>query len=308
MCGSAAVRLSERGVPARRAVQSRHRDFARPPLTSHPYLLAPHRAAAFADLLAQPVGTDRSWSARWGWTHQRVRRFLLHLQRLGLIHISSTRDGTSVSFCDTAARAESVAKPWQDRGKTVAPPGQLPINPRELPRETTLGSNVDNSTDDGAADLAARCIAAMNEVGAFRFAGAYLPVRRDQRRSVTAARAWLAAGLDPDWCVVEVRRQTMVVKRTPVTLGFCQRGVLEAWTGRHQTEMRLLHSIKAAETAPETALAAPQPRERAAALVSDPDGPPVDWRALLAERGVLVPGREKAGPQKISELGLALTG
>jgi CTP:molybdopterin cytidylyltransferase MocA len=154
----------------------------------------------------------------------------------------------------------------------------------------------------------------MNEVGAFRFGGDYLPIRSDQRRSVTAATAWLAAGLDPDWCVVEVRRQTMVVRRIPVTLGFCQRGVVEAWEARHQTEMRLLHPIAAAppaktpETVAETALAAPERHAVAAPLVSERDGIPVDWRAILAERGVLVPGREKPGLQKISELGLALTG
>lgn len=266
----------------------------------HPYLVAADRAAAFADLLAHPCGSERTWARRWDWHHSRVHRFLHHLTRIGLIHIESTLDGSVVHF----RRSTSEAEPQQTRSTTAAP---LHINPREVPREKTLGlKNVEKSP---AEQLAVRCVDAMNGIGAFRFGGGYLPVRTDQRRSVAATAKWITAGLDPDWCEVEVRRQMMVVRRTPVTLGFCERGVLQAWGDRHQTALPLLQTMRGtAQSAPAAVLAASRTDDRPALRLSDGGGDAGDWRAILAERGILERGETKAGPQKLSELGLASNG
>jgi hypothetical protein len=216
----------------------------------HPFLKKPDRLRAYQDLRSRPRGTYREWADRWCWTLPRVFRFLASLEREGLANVRRTRFGTivelhsadrnkTVTQPELNATPSGVTQPERDHNKTVKEPEHL----GSLGRETGLGPRPSSSSE--VDNYTAACIDTMNEqLG--RLHVEYRPVLYDNQRSGLAVDHWKAAGVELGFAIEEIRKGCVKFNPSkhgrgnfPGTLGYFERGVLNAHAARHQTRISL---------------------------------------------------------------------
>jgi hypothetical protein len=224
---------------------------AMPGFSDHPFLRKPDRRRAYEDLLFKPSGTYRSWAERWDWTLPRVHRFLASLEREGLANVRRTRFGTIVELLiadrnktvtqpELASSTATVTQAERDRDATVREPEPLgsTTGSKSLGLGTRLDERVDNYT--------AACIETMNTQLSRIFGANYRHVLYDNRRSGEASSKWQAAGVELEFAVDEIRKACLKFHpekhghgRLPGTLGYFERGVLDAHAARHQAGLSL---------------------------------------------------------------------
>lgn len=150
------------------------------------FLSDPDNAKAYQTLCDNPRGSTRAWADKAGWTHSRMRTFLIHLEKFelgkveilprGSLFIPTVRQRATV--CETVRRRAApdvldVKSNCLDVSRSGEPPGQKERQPIADP--------------DGA-----RLIAAMNAGFARRKEAAWRPILEDNYGSLAAAAKILA--------------------------------------------------------------------------------------------------------------------
>jgi hypothetical protein len=213
----------------------------------HPLLSDPDRKKAFLDLVKHPVGNYRVWAARWTWKVPRVQRFLAALERAGLATIERTRWGTTVKPIQSQYAGSPDPAPAADTEPILTQYGAdtepIHLGSTRLKQSLGLGAGLDESNVD---NYTAACIETMNEQLSRIFGVKYRPVLYDNRRSGLACDHWKAAGVDLDFAIQEIRKACLKFHpekhgrgKLPGTLGYFERGVLEAHATRAQMSIPL---------------------------------------------------------------------
>jgi hypothetical protein len=225
----------------------------------HPMLLDPARRRAFDDLLEHPCGTERTWSARWGWSRSKVTRFLAALERHQLADLEKSEWGTLV-------RMRAKAEPQPNHGRTTphlftragTEPGPVHSRTRAEPQPGRLGSLGSSSTDlvSRSGSYGVELIRALNRFGRIRFGDEFDEISDDNRSSLAAARSLEASGFDLDDVVDELRKAVTLFNPSkhgrgnlPGSLAYFEKGLRKALAARaandarEQNEMVLLATI-----------------------------------------------------------------
>jgi hypothetical protein len=212
----------------------------------HPMLRAdPARAAAFADLELNPVGNYREWARRWNWTLARVQRFIIALEREGLISCRRSRWGTMVTpirrryGADTEVDGPPDTDPERKQYGADSEPILLGSTTRLKQSLGLGGSGLDEKSPTD--NYTAACIETMNEQLSRMFPGEYRPVMFNNDASGKTVDRWKAAGVELEFAIEKIREGCFKFNPSkhgggnlPGTLAYFQKGVLEAHTTRAQ--------------------------------------------------------------------------
>ena len=72
---------------------------------THPFLSDPENAKAYQTLCDCPSGSTRSWAAKAGWTHARMRTFIKNLDRLNVARVEKLPHGSLFMPVSTCAKS-----------------------------------------------------------------------------------------------------------------------------------------------------------------------------------------------------------
>jgi hypothetical protein len=221
-------------------------------VVDHPVLRDPSRRKAFAELLAHPIASRKEWATLLGWTESRVQRFLAALEGAELVVLNKSKWGTAIR-----ARTVPDQKPDGSIPLGNVEPDPYPIQDRTEtdPRPDTLGSTAGSKSLGLGAGLdekepvdnySAACIDTMNEQLSRIFGEHYRRVLYDNKRSGLACDHWKSAGVALEFAIEEIRKACLKFNpshhgrgRLPGTLGYFERGVLEAHATRSQIPIPL---------------------------------------------------------------------
>lgn len=210
-------------------------------MSDHPLLLNPERRRAYEDLCAHPSGTERTWSARWGWSRSKVTRFLNALVRYGLAELVRTDVGTLVLTRTTAEprpnhppvsnqnQIRSRSEPQPGQSRTTAEPRPNRLESRSISRSRPLELGPDEEVN---------LIRAMNQFLWLRFDDGFDEVSEDNRSSLATARK-LLRDFAYDEIADELRKAVALFNpskhgkgKLPWSLTFFEKGLFKALRAR----------------------------------------------------------------------------
>jgi hypothetical protein len=226
----------------------------------HPVLRDPSRRSAFAKLLAHPIASRQEWATLLGWTESRVQRFLAALERAGLVVLEKSKWGTAIRARTVPERqpdgsisfGNDAPDPYPIQDRTETDPRPITLGCTALGKSLGLGARLDEKVEQQeplqpeADNFTAACIDTMNEQLARIFGEHYRRVKYDNLRSGLACDRWKSAGVELEFAIEEIRKACLKFNpshhgrgRLPGTLGYFERGVLEAHATRSQIQIPL---------------------------------------------------------------------
>lgn len=201
------------------------------------------RAAAFADLVANPHGSVRVWAERWGWHRSKVERFLKRLESSGLMQFERSKTETrvsGVSACVSASKEDTETLKPESTGLSggVSGVSVCHLDPGPLDHSRERNTVTPNYTE--------QLIAAMNGELSRIYGSDYRSVSSDQKGSHRAGDALQAAGVPVDFALERLLADCRTFNpskhgrgKLPQSLNLFTRGILRSWSRRSQLELGL---------------------------------------------------------------------
>jgi hypothetical protein len=194
------------------------------------------RDQALEDLLANPVGSVRTWAARWSWTIPRVHRFIRSLERSGAVEVLRSKAGTTVT--QTVTPPETVTRVTvQNRPQPQNEGGVTAVTPCHL--DVLL---LDKSSRAVEGRYTERLIEAMNDV--LGGISGYQRVSSDNYGSHRAGKQLIGAGVPIDFALEQLAQDCRSFNpskhgkgQLPKSVALFTRGILRAWKRRGQLEL-----------------------------------------------------------------------
>lgn len=242
----------------------------------HPFLEDPENARAYAQLLAVPIGSVRTWASSLGWSTGKMQRFLASLRRYRLGEIQSCKHNTVFRPLKNS--------PINPKGEEVYRRVPVRIDVHRPP----LGSSGLRAQKPSAAgsEYSTALITAMNDALSARFKESYRPVLVDNHSSIAAAERLELAGVPADKAEAHLLVQCRLFNPSkhgkgelPRSLSYFERGIRKAWKNEAQFEIPLMQ-LETGESGPRyqeyVAPATEQPKAKAETI----DNVAQDWRAI----------------------------
>jgi hypothetical protein len=205
---------------------------------THPYLIDPERAAAFAFLSANPSGSRARWAKGLTWSPSKVQRFIEALLRFRLAEIEVNPYFTH--FKPLVDVEPPKPSPVSDRSA----PGQQPIKNRSTAGQAHLEA-LDSGflvsryakapPKNGGNAEAMTCIAVVNEVLGANFGEHYTPISHDNHGSHRAVQHWIEVGIPLETMTRLLRMKAAVFNPEkingdmPRSLAFFTKWILKEW-------------------------------------------------------------------------------
>lgn len=197
---------------------------------THPFLIEPVRAQAFAYLCANPNGSRAKWAKALGWTPSKVQRFIDALVRFKLAETETTAYYTVFRPLVEPVSSRSGTDPKPVSNRSAARQAHL-----EASRSGFSVSRYKGAPANGGNAEAMTCIAIVNEVLGSNFKGSYDPISPDNFGSHNAVAGWLAAGMPLEAMTRLLRMKAAVFNpeksggRLPHSLGYFTKWMLREW-------------------------------------------------------------------------------
>lgn len=213
-------------------------------------------AHAYAHLLAEPVGTLRSWARALGWSLGRMQRFLANLSRYQLGEIQSCKqhsvfrplNGISQGFPHPSPISPPPVAPTHDVYRGVSGCIDTHRGASAALGSTGLeGKEPSAKADAAGSEYSRALIGAMNDALSARFKESYRPVLSDNKSSLAAARRLELAGMPADKAEAHLIVQCRLFNPSkhgkgelPKSLAYFERGTLKAWRTEAQLAIPLM--------------------------------------------------------------------
>lgn len=255
---------------------------------THPFLEDPENDRAFAQLLAVPTGSVRTWAKSLGWSNGKMQRFLASLARYRLGEIQSCQHHSVFRPLNSGARIE------QERERNPAPK-QKPervhrsVSVRTDAHRPPLGSSGLRTKKPSAAgtEYSTALITAMNEALAALFKESYRPVLLDNVSSIDTAQQLELAGVPVERAEAHLLVQCRLFNPSkhgkgdlPRSLAYFKRGIMKAWKNEAQLEIPLMQLERGEEQIPRYPEYVPPAIDLPIAKPETIDTVAQDWRAI----------------------------